>query len=470
MSLSAAGSRTPASPSGGVLVIGEALIDVVARDGESTAHPGGSPMNVAVGLARLGVPALLHSAIGHDDYGDLIRTHLDASGVRLSAESVTDAATSVAEATIDERGAAEYAFQIQWDPRPFAAADGYSVVHTGSIATVLAPGRDTVRGIVEASRATATISFDPNVRPKLSGTREEALALVLDLVRLADVVKASDEDVEWLHPGRDPREVAAEWQALGPSIVVVTRGGDGALAVTSSDAVEVPAPATALVDTVGAGDSFMAAMIAALDERSLTGASHRAELAAIDRQTLVEVIEFAARSAAITVGRAGANPPWFHEVHTAATGGSGFVLTRTIDASADEVFRAWTEPARLGWFHSGLAPATIATEVDLRVGGAWRQQMIVGDGNDYITGGVYRELSPPHALAFTWGAVGGWPLLDAADPRSGPSATVVLEAEGDSTTMTFSVDLADGFTADEVVQCRGGWEQTIDRLVDSFAR
>ena len=191
----------------GVLVVGEALIDVVTRAGGSAAHPGGSPLNVAVGLARLGIPALLHTAIGADDYGDLIRSHLDDSGVRLSAESVTDAPTSVAEAAIDERGAAEYVFQIGWDPRPLPAADGFDIVHTGSIATVLAPGRDTVRALVEAQRASATISFDPNVRPKLSGPREEALRLVLDLVRLADVVKASDEDVEWLYPGRDLAEV-----------------------------------------------------------------------------------------------------------------------------------------------------------------------------------------------------------------------------------------------------------------------
>jgi fructokinase len=307
----------------GVLVVGEALIDVVTRAGGSAAHPGGSPLNVAVGLARLGIPALLHTAIGADDYGDLIRSHLDDSGVRLSAESVTDAPTSVAEAAIDERGAAEYVFQIEWDPRPLPAADGFDIVHTGSIATVLAPGRDTVRALVEALRPGATISFDPNVRPKLSGPREEALRLVLDLVRLADVVKASDEDVEWLYPGRDLAEVAAEWRALGPAVVVVTRGGEGALAVTRSDSVDVPAPATHLVDTVGAGDSFMAAMLAALDARSLTGAARRADLAAIDRATLLEVVGFAARCAAITVSRAGANPPWFDELAAAESGGVG---------------------------------------------------------------------------------------------------------------------------------------------------
>jgi len=454
----------------GVLVVGEALIDVVTRNGESAAHPGGSPLNVAVGLARLGLPATLHTSIGVDEYGDLIRSHLDASGVRLSAESVADAPTSVAEAAIDERGAAEYVFQIEWDPRPLPAADGFDVVHTGSIATVLSPGRDAVRGLVEALRPGATISFDPNVRPKLSGPREEALRLVLDLVRLADVVKASDEDVEWLYPGRDLGEVAAEWRALGPSVVIVTRGGEGALAVTRSDRIDVPAPATQLVDTVGAGDSFMAATIAALDARSLTGAAHRADLAAIDRATLLEVVEFAARCAAITVSRAGANPPWFDEVSTGAPSGRGFVLTRTVDASAEEVFRAWTEPARLGWFHSPLAPATVPIEVDLRVGGAWRQQMIVGDGTPYITGGIYREISAPHTLGFSWGAVGGWPELDPADPHSGPSVTVALDESGDGTTMTVAAEFPGGFTGEQVAECRAGWEQTIGRLVDTFIR
>ena len=147
----------------------------------------------------------------------------------------------------------------------------------------------------------------------------------------------------------------------------------------------------------------------------------------------------------------------------------GFSLRRMVDATPEEVFRAWTDAAHLHWFSSGVGEPD-APEVDLRVGGAWRQLMILDEETDYVTGGIYREIQPPDRLVFTWGAVGGWPLLDAADPRSGPSATVVLEAEGDSTTMTFSVDLAEGFTADEVVQCRGGWEQTIDRLVDSFAR
>jgi len=454
----------------GVLVVGEALIDVVTRDGESAAHPGGSPLNVAVGLARLGLPATLHTSIGVDDYGDLIRSHLDASGVRLSAESVADAPTSVAEATIDERGAAEYLFRIEWDPRALPALDAFSVVHTGSIATVLAPGRDVVRGIVEALRARATVSFDPNVRPKLCGSREEALLRVLELVRLADVVKASDEDVEWLYPGRDLGEVAEEWRALGPSIVIVTRGGEGALAVTREHRVEVPAPVTDLVDTVGAGDSFMAATIAALDARSLTGADQRDELAAIDRETLVDVIGFAARCAAITVSRAGANPPWADELSAAAPAGLGFVLTRTVEASADEVFRAWTEPDRLGWFHSGLAPATAPIEVDLRVGGAWRQQMIVGDGSEYTTGGVYREISAPHTLGFSWGAVGGWPALDPADPHTGPSVTVALDETGDGTTMTVAAEFPSDFTGEQVAECRAGWEQTIGRLVDSLAR
>jgi fructokinase len=470
MSLSTGADPTLDLVRGGVLVVGEALIDVVTRGGGSAAHPGGSPLNVAVGLARLGLPALLHTAIGSDGHGDLIRSHLDDSGVRLSAESVTDAPTSVAEARIDERGAAEYTFQIEWDPRALPDAGAFAVVHTGSIATVLAPGRDAVRDIVEGLRDRATVSFDPNVRPKLSGSREDALRLVLDLVRLSDVVKASDEDVEWLYPGRDLGEVAREWRELGPSIVIVTRGGEGALAVTRDHAVEVPAPATALVDTVGAGDSFMAATIAALDARSLTGAHRRDALASIDRATLVEVVEFAARCAAVTVSRAGANPPWRDEVATAASEGRGFVLTRTVDAPTDEVFRAWTEPARLGWFHSGLAPATVPIEVDLRVGGEWRQQMTVGDGTDYITGGVYREISAPRRLAFSWGAVGGWPKLDPADPLSGPSVTVRLVDEGSGTTMTLAVEFTAGFTPEQVGECRSGWEQTIGRLVDSFGR
>ena len=147
----------------------------------------------------------------------------------------------------------------------------------------------------------------------------------------------------------------------------------------------------------------------------------------------------------------------------------GFTLTRTYPVPPDTVFAAWTDPKQLDWFFNPGMPVEQEPEVDLRVGGAWRQQMIVGDGSEYMTGGVYREISAPHTLGFSWGAVGGWPALDPADPHTGPSVTVALDETGDGTTMTVAAEFPGDFTGEQVAECRAGWEQTIGRLVDSLA-
>lgn len=288
----------------GALVIGEALVDVVDR----VAHPGGSPMNVAVGLARLGVPATLHSQFAPDAYGTEIASHLDESGVEITSGTVTAERTSLAAVTIAADGSASYRFDITWDPAP-ASVDGFALVHSGSIGAVLEPGAVLVERMLTEARPTATVSFDPNVRPALIGDPDAARVRIARLVALADVVKASDEDLDWLYPGRVPEAVIADWLAAGPALVVVTRGGAGADAVAASGAVHVDAPDTEVIDTIGAGDSFMAGLLAALGDRDLLGADERDALRAIDAATVAEVVGFAARCAAITVARAGANPP-----------------------------------------------------------------------------------------------------------------------------------------------------------------
>ena len=189
------------------LVVGEALIDEVVRpDGSRERHPGGSPANVAIGLGRLGRSVDLLTWLGDDADGDLVRRHLTDSHVHVLTGDRRASRTPVATANIDAAGVASYQFDLEWDlPSTWDDADGDPlVVHTGSIATVLQPGGTAVEQLIARSRPTSTITYDPNLRPVLMGSPANALPVVDALVRLADVVKVSDEDLAWLHPGVAP--------------------------------------------------------------------------------------------------------------------------------------------------------------------------------------------------------------------------------------------------------------------------
>jgi fructokinase len=294
-------------------VVGEALIDVVSRpDGTRAQHPGGSPANVALGLGRLDRNVDLLTWLGHDTDGDLVRRHLGGSGVHVLEGNRSALRTSLATAHIGADGGASYEFDLEWDlPETWDEDPGEPlVVHTGSIATVLQPGGAAVAKILARRRSASTITYDPNLRPVLMGSPAHALPVVDALVRLADVVKVSDEDLAWLHPGVAPAEIAEEWSRSGPSLVVVTHGGEGAFASTSAGArLSVAAPKVQVADTVGAGDSFMGGLIDGLWTAGLLGADRRQALADVDAATVQHVLERCARIAAITVSRAGANPP-----------------------------------------------------------------------------------------------------------------------------------------------------------------
>ncbi|MFJ6409715.1 carbohydrate kinase [Streptomyces hydrogenans] len=288
------------------LVIGECVADIVRGPGAGdVVHPGGSPANVAYGLARLGRPATLLTQLADDPAGRLIAAHLTGAGVRLAIGGVP-ARTPSAVVTLDGRGQAAYAFDIAWTltaEEPPATPEPVRHVHLGSIAAVTEPGAATVLALTGRLRAAATVSYDPNVRPALMGEHGPAVARVERCVALADLVKASDEDLAWLYPGEPAEAVAARWLSLGPAVVLVTRGGEGALAVTREHTVAAGAPAVAVVDTVGAGDSFMSAVLDALAGRD------RAALAALGADALAGLLARAGAAAAVTVSRAGAQPP-----------------------------------------------------------------------------------------------------------------------------------------------------------------
>ena len=298
-------------------VIGEALVDVVQRSSGVDAHVGGSPLNVAVGLARLDHAVQFIGRFGKDAYGESIAAHLRSSSVMVPLPP-DDSPTSVATALIDDDGAASYTFDLAWELPGLAARlpfmlQGTSLLHTGSIATMLEPGAADVLAAVEHAHPNATVSFDPNCRPTIIKDRDYARAQVERFVALADVVKASDEDLEWLYPGVDVLESARRWLALGgsggPAVVVVTRGADGPWGVTAAGEAQVDAPKIEVADTVGAGDSFMAALLSGIVDRGLAGAQNREELRAMPAEVLEGILNHAARAAAITVSRPGANPP-----------------------------------------------------------------------------------------------------------------------------------------------------------------
>jgi fructokinase len=293
-----------------VLVVGEALVDIVVRPGAPTVeHPGGSPANVALGLARLGRGADLLTRIGDDPRGKAVRGHLESSGVRLVPGSVAGERTSTATAELDPDGVAHYDFDLDWRLPDGPLPEPTACLHTGSIAAFLPPGGDAVLSLVQKAAGRVTVSYDPNARPRLMGDPRQARARVESFVAHCDLVKVSDEDLAWLAPGEDPADVAAAWLAEGPAVVVVTLGGLGALGLSRAGRVEVHAPTINVVDTVGAGDSFMAGLVDHLATLNLLGPQRLTELRAIGTEALGGMLRHAVRIAAITCTRAGANPP-----------------------------------------------------------------------------------------------------------------------------------------------------------------
>ncbi|GAA3732232.1 carbohydrate kinase [Plantactinospora mayteni] len=292
-------------------MVGEALVDVVhGRGGSVRRHAGGSPANVAVGLARLDRPVHLLTRTGDDPHGALVRGHLRAAGVRLVGTTVDDRPTATAAAFLDATGAARYEFDLHWelpDAPPLPA--GIVALHVGSIGAYLEPGADAVDRIVRELRGRATVSYDPNIRPALAADPDRVRNQIVAMVGLSDLVKVSDEDLAWLWPDASPEAVATEWLGSGPAIVVVTEGARGSFALTRDGLTRVPARPVSVVDTVGAGDAFTVGLLDALAAADLLGAGRRAALRRVDGPTLHRVLDHAARLSAYVCARPGAQSP-----------------------------------------------------------------------------------------------------------------------------------------------------------------
>lgn len=323
-----------------ITVAGETLIDLVDEGGgRYRAHPGGSPANVAVGLARLGVPCSLLARISTDALGGQLVSYLAGNGVSMRDVVRAAEPTTLALASLDGAGQAAYSFYVQgtadwqWrrDELPGALAPDVTALHAGSMTLALAPGARAVEDLLAAERARGrvTISIDPNIRPHIAAGRADEVARVERQIRLAHIVKASEEDTDWLYPGLGYESVARAWQRLGPDLVVITLGARGAYAL-APDGTEVRRPArpVAVADTVGAGDAFCAGLLDALWRRGLLGSANgppapddAAEnaggvmpLGRIAAGDITEVVDWAVLAATVTCERPGADPPTRQEM------------------------------------------------------------------------------------------------------------------------------------------------------------
>ncbi|SDU92520.1 fructokinase [Microlunatus sagamiharensis] len=301
-----------------VVVAGDAFVDLTstrtADGGPAYApHPGGSCLNVAVGLGRLGVPTALLARVSDDGFGALLREHLARSGVADDLLLPANEPTGLSVADVRE-GVAAYRFYNEGTAdrglRPehlegLALPDG-AALHLGSVALAYEPQASTLTALLEAEAGRRLVSLDPNVRPSVIADRDRYLDRLAGWVALSDVVKVSDEDLAWLHPGEAVEDVARRWLAAGPVLVLVTSGGSGAWAATASAEVRLPTPSVEVVDTVGAGDAFMAATLAFLHR---TGRQDAEAVRGLDVDDLRALLDLAVRVAADTCTRAGAEPP-----------------------------------------------------------------------------------------------------------------------------------------------------------------
>jgi fructokinase len=307
-------------PTRPIAVIGEALIDLVpiagGVPGQFAARPGGSPYNVAVGLARLDCHPTLLARLADNAFGRLLRRHAIDEGIDLTHAARAVEPTTLAVVSLDEFAQAQYDFYIDgtadwhWTAAELSELPSIAqVVHFGSLASWLPPGAsaiaDAVSGLRECEQV--LVSYDPNVRPSLLHSPERAVPLIEMSVSAAHIVKASRDDVNWLYPDRDVADVAQSWIVLGALLVVITDGAEGARVFSRSGlTLSRPAQSVEVVDTVGAGDAFSAGLLAGLQWQNVQTA---ADLLDLTSAMLAQIIDSAIRVSALTCQQAGADPP-----------------------------------------------------------------------------------------------------------------------------------------------------------------
>ncbi len=305
-----------------ILCCGEALIDMIPAATASGAtgyvpHAGGAVYNTAIALGRLGSPVGFLSGVSRDLFGAMLADGLTASRVDPRYLVRSDRPTTLAFVHLVD-GNARYVFYDENSAgRMVAEADlpalpaSIEALHFSCISLVAEPSGSTYEALARREAGTRVIMLDPNIRRGFIHDHEAHMARMIRMRALADIVKLSDEDLDWFGETGDEAEIAARWLADGPSIVVITHGKDGARAFSRIGSAQTKGYRVTVADTVGAGDTFNAGMLHCLQQAGLLT---KQALKSIDDASLAAMLGVAARAAAVTVSRAGANPPWKHEL------------------------------------------------------------------------------------------------------------------------------------------------------------
>ena len=296
-----------------VWVAGEVLIDLIPEGSERIPIIGGGPANTAKALSKLGIDTQFIDGISTDDYGQMAKAELVASGVKLDYVKYSDKPTCLAIVSLSDSGSASYKFVIEntatfdftsdWLPNP--QTEPPTLLHIGTLATVIEPGASVLFDWAQSVAKVAPIVFDPNIRPAVITDRDLYVKQVELWVSISSAIKVSDEDIRWLYPSLEIDQVINNWLAKGPSLIVVTYGDKGLAGYRVSEKVFVEAVKVLVADTVGAGDTVGAILVEAIVKDGLdTLSGVRLEM----------MLKRAAKAAAITVSRSGANPPTLKEI------------------------------------------------------------------------------------------------------------------------------------------------------------
>jgi fructokinase len=296
-----------------VWVVGEVLIDLIPDESKYVAVVGGGPANTAKALAKLGVKTHFIDGISNDEYGQMAKAELLTANVLLDYAKYSNKPTCTAKVTLSSSGSASYEFVIEdtatfdfstsWLPDPQSLKP--LLLHIGTLATVIEPSASVLFEWVQSVANVAPIVFDPNIRPAVLGDRVEYAKKVEKWVAISSAVKVSDEDLNWLYPGKAIDEIVNEWLEEGVQLVVVTLGNKGITAYRKNEQVSVDAVKVVVADTVGAGDTVGAVLVEAIVKNGLDK---------LTGEVLKSMLNRAVKAAAITVSRTGANPPSKEEI------------------------------------------------------------------------------------------------------------------------------------------------------------
>lgn len=305
-----------------IVCCGEALIDMLPRvseEGEPAFAPyaGGAVFNTAVALGRLGVPVEFFSGLSSDLFGNQIREVLSKSNVGTSYAVVSPRPTTLAFVRLTN-GSASYTFydentagrMLSEENLP-PIGDNVQAMLFGAISLIPEPCGNAYEALMRREHFSRVMMLDPNIRPDFIPDKDRHASRIRRMMAMADIVKLSDDDLEWFGESGSHEETARRWLRLGPKLVVITSGPKGATAYTRTDKVSVPSRRISVVDTVGAGDTFNAGLLASLHDQKLLA---KDALLSLPTEAVEQALALGAQAAAVTVSRAGANPPWRHEL------------------------------------------------------------------------------------------------------------------------------------------------------------